>query len=367
MAFVLSAQHIDVPETNRVIQFPMDMRYASHAAFPALVSEKLSNKIWKIDDDNQLRLRPGVAGVNGQLPRVHYRTREPLRFKIQIYGWEVLLGNIEEAATDSQLEYRRQQVQLAANDAVKQFEYSSTSTMRASANYAASNIITKAAGQRWDDLDSVDSDPVADLMLAIETIERRAGLRANAVVMTRMHLRKLKQHRRVIFYAYNKMGLSKDRMIGEGDDPDAAACAAIEALVGLLPGSITITNAQYEKSSDGPSATSARRYYMGPDVWVGAVGKGTQDGLSDNSWGYGRYLGMVESSGSNPDFPAPPAGGNEGIAVFSMPVLAGVPAGGQLTQVVMAKSPIIHNAAAAVIIKTALDSTRTEYNSMLSD
>jgi len=315
-----------------------------------------------IDEDHQLRLVPGIAGPNGNLPNVQFRTREPLRWRIPIYGWNAPLGVIDEQATDSQLQPRKQQIDIVYNKALIYNEWLACQFLRDATGtltpYPANHIVTKAAGSRWDDLYSANSDPIADLMLGAEYIEQDSGLPCNLVIMTRSHLRKLKAHRTVMSYAVNKLEWDKKREL---------TTEVLELLAGLPQGSIQITNALYEKSPDGPNATRQRRYYMGPDVWMGAVGEGLREDISDNTWGYGRYLSLTEATGGNEQFPRV-TGGNEGLLVMNYPIFGDkLPLGGTTTQVVMAKKNQVQNASAGVIIKAALDPMRSEYRGFLSD
>lgn len=362
MSLTLSAQHIDVPETNRVVQFPMKFNFAGLQAFPPTPSDKLSNLTWVIDEDHQLRIVPGIAGPNGDLPSVQFRTRDPLRWQIPVYGWNAPVGYIDEQATDEQLQFRKQQIDFAYHKSILYSEWLACQFLRDATGtltpYPASHVITKAAGSRWDDLLSPNSDPIADLRLGAEYVEQDSGLPCNKVVMTRTHLRKLVSNQRVIGYAVSKLEWDENREI---------TTDVLELLCGLPKGSIQITNALYERSPDGPNPTRQRRYFMGPDVWMGAVGEGLREGISDNTWGYGRYLALTEVAGGAEQFPRITTG-NEGLIVVTYPELPTKrPLGGTVTQVVLARKNQVQNPSAGVIIKAALDATRPEYRGMLND
>lgn len=355
MAFVLSAQHLDVPLTYRVVQFPMEMKFVGMKAFPASPSDKLSNKIWVIDETHQLRLQNGVAGPNGLLPRVHYRTKDPLRYQIFPKGWEAPVGNIEEATTDEVLQHRRQQVAIARQRAITWREYQFVSTMRDTS--VVTQNTTLLAGGRWDDIDSASSDPLKDAIVGRERIKRKSGLEPNLWVIPEELWNRLKVHKKLIYYAFNLKSVTSDRQL---------TTTILEDLVGLPAGSIYITDAQFDKSSDGPSATAARRRFFGPDSFMGAIGKGGQDGVSDNSFGYGYYLQMLDTAGERPDTAPMVVPGNEGLAVFSYPIYE-IPAGGQVVQVVSAIAPHVQNANAAFLWKNAANPAGSEYDSYLAD
>lgn len=363
----VSAKHVKRVDTRYVVgrKFKHN-NLVSTLAFPPDPSEYSEDLVWKEDTAGLMRRQTGIAGMDGMYPEVSWRSAGTLEWNIELYMWLVRIGNIEQKTADSVWNYRRRSLKWA------HFKARIEREIRASLILRDAAILTKGqtlgAGSRFDDISSLTSDPIAVFQLGAERVFRNSGERVNQILVPAPIHRKLTQHERIMNYAVNKLNMSKDRPITGN---------IIEQLIGvdeanpgnglIMPGSYKVVDSIFNNTVDGPNATEqvTNVYPLGPTVVMLATGSpGGEDG-DDNSFGFGKYLSMLEKSGMD-TADVQIAAGNEGIGVFEFPD-TDLPGGGTKTQLIDAWAAFVQNPDAAWRISGAADSTNTaEYESSLA-
>lgn len=351
-ALQIQARHVLKVDSRYVVarRFKSDV-LASLMLFPPDPSEFRSDQVWVEDTAYTMRRQPGIAGPDGLYPTVQFRTSGQLQWDIPLRMLRIINSDLENADTDPVLRPRQRNLKVALFKHRLEREISAWTVLKNPA--ILTQNITLSAGQRFDDITSTSSDPIAVMRYGAERIHRRTGLKVTDVFMPSPIMRKLKSHEKVMSYSVNTLNLSKDRPI----DADI-----IEQLIGyeyIEPGAIKVETFTFNNTADSPYATDQEEqtYCTGPNVIMAArATPGGTDG-DDNGFGLGKYMALLEKA--MPDDPTVQiATGNDGMGVLEFPNYD-VAGGGTTTQVISLWAPFVQNPNAAFAIYGAADASDT--------
>lgn len=353
----LSARHVLKVDTRYIVsrEWRFDVA-ASVVAFPPDPSEFRSDQVWVEDVAAKQRRQPGVAGPDGLFPVVHYRTKGQLQWDIGLRVWRILNGNLEIADTDKVLNPRQRNLETALYKSRIEREILAWHVLNDAS--VLTQGTTLGAGERFDDISSTSSDPLAVLKYGAQIIRRRTGLKVTDILIPAPIMMKLSLHERLMAYAVNKLNLNAGREI---DGP------MLEKMIGddVMPGAIKVYDATFNNTNDNPSATESESlvYFSGPTVVMLARATPGGSNGSDYGFGLGKYLSILEKTLPDAEN-VQIATGNNGYGVYNFPNydLAG---GGETVQLVDAWGAFVQNAKAAYRISSAALSTRTEYEGSL--
>lgn len=351
----IGARHIARVETKYIIGTAgEEQKMSCDAAFPADPNEFQNDLIWQEDVASKFRPQEGLLGTAaGLMPEVVYRTAGTLAFSIPIEAWKVRNPNIEDQTTDAVINPQMRRLETARIKARIRREISSVTVLRD--NTVLTQGVTLGAGERFDDVNSPNSDPIAVFQLGAEQVMRNTyGKKVTDILMTPPVMRKLTQNLKVQSYAVGRLNLAKDRPI-DGE--------ILEALIGpdlVEKGSIKVVDFVFNNTPEAPRATSAfdNAYPLGPDVAMFAKAKPGGEGGLNYGFGLGKYLAIAENEFLAEGEPIQVVGGNEGIMVYEFPDYD-IPGGGYQLQVLQAWKPLVINANAGFLIKNAVDATNT--------
>lgn len=355
----LQARHVLRADSRYVVSQKWDFEnLASTLAFPADPTEFTSDLVWQIDTAYMQRRQPGVAGPDGYYPVVQYRTAGQLQWNIALRVWKILNGNLEIANTDQVLNPRLQNLRAALYKSKIEREILAWHVLNDAS--VLTQGTTLGAGQRFDDISSVTSDPIAVLQQGAIQIKRQSTKKVTDILIPEPIMVKLTQHERIMNYLVSKLNLSKDRPI-DG--------AVIEQLIGynlVEPGAVKVTDATFNNTNDSPYSSTEKEivYFSGPTVVMFArATPGGVDGI-DNGLGLGKYLSILKQAFPSDDT-VQIATGNEGYGVYNFPnfELAG---GGETVQFVDCWGAFVQNPLAAYRISGAADPSLPEYDGSLS-
>ena len=351
-ALQIQARRVLKVDTRYVVarRFSSDI-LASNIFFPPDPSEFRSDQVWVEDTAYTMRRQPGIAGPDGMFPTVQFRTAGQLQWDIPLRMLRIINSDLENADTDPSLTPRKRNLKVAL------FKHRLERNIAAWAVLKNPSIMTQnitlGPGQRFDDLASAASDPIAVMRYGAEKVFRGTGLKITDIDIPTPIMRKLKSHEKVMSYSVNTLNLSKDRPI------DAAI---IEQLIGydyIEPGAIKVESFTFNNTADSPYTTDQddQTYCTGPNVIMAAraVPGGTEG--DDNGFGLGKYMALLDKA--MPDDPTVQiATGNDGMGVLEVPNYD-VAGGGTTTQVISLWAPFVQNPKAAFAIYGAANAADT--------
>lgn len=355
----LQARHVLRTDTRYIVsrRWHFD-NLASVLAFPADPSEFTSDLVWQEDVAYKQRRQPGVAGPDGAYPVVQYRTAGQLQWNIALRMWKILNGNLEIANTDQVLNPRMRNLEVALYKSKIEREILAWHVLNDAA--VLTQGTTLGAGQRFDDISSVTSDPIAVLQQGAIQIKRQTGRKVTDALIPEPIMVKLTQHERIMNYLVSKLNLSKDRPI-DGE--------ILEALIGynlIEKGAIKVTDATFNNTNDSPYSSTEQElvYFSGPTVVMFARAIPGGDAGIENGFGLGKYLSILKQAFPSDDT-VQILSGNEGYGVYNFPnfELAG---GGETVQFVDCWGAFVQNPLAAYRISGAADPSLPEYDGSLS-
>lgn len=260
MAYLNSQLHINQALTDYAIAFRPEMEdYLWSTALPKKVVRHKSDYIRSIDKGQLLRLWDLRASHQ-------MRPAQEVQFKIGAnylytcvdYAARAILDPVERANADSVLQYDEEQMFMALMAMQTNFEkICIKDTLRNPAVLTNNTAITPA--NRWDNYASPTSDPVGDIVAAVELIRARTGGKApNFIAMHRLVWNQIQKHPSVLARgAVNPGGLG------------IVTQSQFEQILDLAPGSLHLTSAQYNTAVEG--TPDDFRSFIGPDVIIGYV------------------------------------------------------------------------------------------------
>ena len=355
----LSSRHVLKVDTRLIVSRRWDFEnLASVLAFPGDPSEYTADSVWVEDVAAKQRRQPAVAGADGLFPFVDYRMKGTLDWHIPLRVWRVLNGNLEDQTSVKVINPRQRRLETAHYKSRIERELIAWHVLNDASTLTQG--VTLGAGERFDDITSSSSDPLAVMIYGCRQIKRKTGKKVNLGLIPAPIVDKLRIHQTKQNYAVNLLNLSKDRMI-ELD--------LIEQMIGydlIEKGALRSYDATFNNTEDSPYTTEQESlvYMSGPTVVLMATGTpGGENGM-DYGFGLGKYLSILEGTMGN-DPTVQIATGNQGYGVYNFPNydLAG---GGDTTQLVDAWAPFVQKAEAAYRISGAALSSRTEYDGSLS-
>lgn len=330
-------------------------------AFPADPSEFQSDLVWVEDVAHKQRRQPAVAGPDGVMPFVDFRMRGTLQWDIAIRVWRVLNGYLEDSQADKIINPRQRRLETAHYKSRIERELLAWHVL------ADPTVLTQGttlgAGERFDDISSINSDPLAVITYGCRQVLRKTGKRVDLGLFPAPIVDKLRIHERLMNYAVSYLNLSKDRIIQEGP------LRILEAMIGeelVAPGAFKVYNATFNNSIDSPYATEQEdlTYFCGPNVVLMATATPGGEGGIEYGLGLGKYLSILQGTMGN-DATVQIATGNDGYGVYNFPDQGNIAGGGDLIQLVDAWSPFVIKPEAGYLISSAADPARPEYEGSL--
>lgn len=358
-ALSLQARHVLKVDSRYIVSRRWDFEnLASVIAFPPDPSEFTSDSVWVEDVAAKQRRQPGVEGPDGTFPYVHYRTAGQLQWSIALRVWRILNGNIEIANTDKVLNPRERNLETAHYKSRIEREILAWHVLNDAS--VVTQGTTLGAGSRFDDISSVNSDPIAVMQNGAMQVKRKTGRKVTDVLIPEPIGVKLRQHERIMNYLVSKLNLAKDRPIDN---------EVIEQLIGydlVEKGACKTYSATFNNTLDNPYATEQEQlvYFSGPTVVMLARATPGGQGGMDYGFGLGKYFAMLNQAFPNDDT-VQIATGNEGYGVFNFPNFE-LPGGGETIQVVDAWAAFVQKPTAAYRISGAANPALPEYDGSLS-
>jgi len=362
-----AAKHINRADTRLIVSRAWKYKnIASTLAFPADPSEKLSDLVWREDIAGKMRRQDGQAGLDGMFPEIAFRTAGTLEWDIALRMWVVRLGNIEVDSYDDVLRVRQNSLKWCYTKAKIEREIRAWQVLRDSS--ILTQGIALSAGQRFDDITSSASDPIAIFQLGAEQIKRNSGEQVDLILVPEPIHRKLMQHEKIQQLAVNKLNLSKDRPINGTIIEQLIGCDSEHPENGLVkPGCYKVVDAVFNNTPDAPSLAENVQYVYPTGNNVVMVARAIPGGVDggDNGFGLGKYFQVLKGSFEGDEMPRV-AGGNDGLGVFDFPDFT-KPGGGTQSQLVDAWVPFVQQPKAGFLISGAADTTNSaDYQGSLS-
>lgn len=354
-----STLHLNVPLTNLAVGYrPDHKKFLWNKLMPPMVVPNTSNIIRQIDRANLMTLPDIRSGAQGFMTEVALKMGADLNYRCIDYACEVVRDRRERANADIAIQYDEEMLFTGLTKVHGVCEKVVFTTLRDTANYAASNTVTLTGGDRWDQPKSPDSDPLGDILTGIELVLNQVGGGSGTVRVT-MHAlvwNQIKQHPNVLSRApvhptgggIMTVAMFEEIIFGKKGDVNA------------IDGEVIITRNFFNTANEG--AAESMSSFVGPDV---LITYSEAPGL--RSFGYGTafmFAGTEEGidflDKSNP-------GGGVPLVVYSYPDPKRGVLGSDVDRIVGSVDFKVLNNKAGFLIKTVVDATNTAlYGSFLS-
>lgn len=262
MAFLPSNLHVDRPLTDLVVAYdPSQDDHLRNFFFPRKAVDKMSNQIRQISKADMLRAYDLEAGAEGKVKEVQFRTDTTLSYKAIPRAASVVLSGLDQLNADEELQFEQRQTMQAFASMGIDLEYQAVKNVLRSTSIMTSNT-TLGASQRWDNFSSSASDPLADLLGAVTSVQAQTGKAANRLAMSIFTWRKLQQHpnvtaRLLLNAGGASAGILTKKVLAEILDLEGGEAA------------IKITGAAYNSAQQ--ALAGAYKHFIGSDVLVARV------------------------------------------------------------------------------------------------
>lgn len=350
MAFLNSELHINVPLTDYAVAFRPEVKgYLWAKLLPPKIVNKRSNFIRQISKAQLLRKYDLRVGTRGEVAEVQFKIDQNLSYLAADYSVQSVLASTEDMEADEILQYEQEQMYACLVAMHTNLEVLTIKeTLRNPA--ILTNNLALLAKQFWDNYNSQESDPIADLKVAcLKVMVRTGGHMPNIIVMHAFVWDKVQRHPRVL--ARGAVHPSGNAIV---------TVAEFEKILGVAPGTIHITAQQYNVALE--DQTPDFRSMIGGDTIVAYV-----DTPDVRSYGLGNSFMFQRAS----------AGGSYEIVkeieapfvVYEFPdVGLKDPRGATIHRLVGGLDQKVLVPDAGFLIQNCVDVTRTDlYDSMLNN
>lgn len=257
---------------------PRDFIY--QRAFNGVGVNKMTDLIARISPDNDLAMYQATpAGLDGKIDRVSFNVTSPIRYNLQVFALEGVISNIHGTASDPIFDYAERQGQYPVDRLDMRLEYAGTVQTLRNAAVMTQNT-TLPAAQKWSNRGSPDSNPIDDLLTWVRFVREQSMREITLIAMAAPVWQEIVQHPTTLARA----DVTTWRVL----TPEA-----LEKILDVPAGTIYIDKTGIY-NAPGLTGTTARRYFMGPDVVILASAPPSR---ADYSFGHMYYLG---GSGEKP-------------------------------------------------------------------
>lgn len=352
-----SVLHLNVPLTDLAVAFRADhKKFLWQKLMPPKVVPNTSNIIRQIDRANLMSLPDIRAGANGFMSEVQFKMGADINYRCIDYSVEVVKDRRERANADSILQYDEEMLYTGLTKVHGVLERVVFTTMRDTTNYDANHTVTLAGGDRWDQLNSPNSDPIADLKNAILQVQVQTGGASSGKIYVILHgmvWNQIQLHPNILARApvhpsgggIMTVPIFEEILFGKKGDPNS------------VDGEVIVTMNFYNAGNEG--ATEDMRAFVGPDVVVTYA-----EPPSPRNFGYGCAF-MFSGVDEGIDFLT--KSGGPPLVVYSYPDPKRGTYGSDVDRIVGSVDFKVLNNKAGYLIKSVVDGTNTTaYGSFLS-
>lgn len=255
MAFLNSQLHVSVPLTDLAVAFRVKKdQWLWSKLLPPKVVNKRTDLIRQISKAQLLRSYELRAGKGGAVQEIQFKIDDNQSFKCIDYAVEAVLSNTESAEADAILEYEAEQIYACVTAMEINMEIVTIRDTLRDAAVLTQNV-TLTPAYYWDNYNSLNSDPIEDLMVACLLVFVATGNRPNLIVMHAFVWDRVQRHPKVLARG--------------GVHPTGNAIVTIEQMEHILsvpPGTIQVTANYYNAARE--DQTPVYRAMIGPDTIV---------------------------------------------------------------------------------------------------
>lgn len=309
---------------------PRDFIYSK--AFNGTPVSKMTDLIARISPDNDLAMYEGrPQGAEGLLERVSFNVTSPLTYELQVFGLESLIPNVYDGATDAIFDYAQRQGAYPVDRLRFRLEYAATVQTLRNASVMTQNVTLNAA-QKWSNRGSPDSNPIDDLKTWVRWVREQSMREITFIGFSDPVWQEVVQHPATIARADVTTWRELTKEI-------------LERILDVPAGTIYVDKTGIY-NAPGLTGTTARRYFMGPDVVILASAPPSR---SDYSFGHMYYLGGA---------------GEEPIVTLRYPEFR-VPRFGEVVQTSAFVHFLVEAPEAAFVGFSVVDPTLARFNGLL--
>ncbi len=336
MAFAPGVLHVNRPLTDLVVSFdPSEQGYLRNVFFPRKNVDKKSNQIRQVSKGELLRLQDPKQSPDGRVKEVQFAMDTTLSYQCITYAFQAVMDAEERAMADSEVAYDMRMLQSAYLKMSTALEYLAIKdTLRA----VSANATLSAGTTTWDANTSPSSDPVSDLLTGVNIIKDNIG--KDGDIHIGMHLytwTALKQNPNV---------LSRAPVHTVGPTGAIMTKDILCDILDIPHGNLHVTTAHYTSGQEGE--TDAFKAFIGSDVLMAHV---EDPSLSD--FGQGHEFSFSGYNGTDP------------YTVLTFPDNNRAPWGADISRIIASVDYKQTNANAFYRIASAVDTSKTAYNSRL--
>lgn len=268
--------HVKRRLTNLSVHYPWEFESLGEEFFPRMPTEFLTDQFAVWNKANLLAIDELTPiGDDEEPPEVQLKLDADKSFSCQVYGIQSPGKWITQKNADPGLDYETERtVQLTTALRLRLEYLRVVQRLRSSAYMTNYGACPTAA--RFDNYTSASSMPIKTMQLIVDTLGySNQGRKPNKIGMTTFVMRAIARSEE--FKDLVKYQAIQNAAVADLNKSMAGQVALIEQLIGVVPGTIKISDAVYNSAASGQTP----RYvtFMGPDVVFGYV----------EPWGLRRY------------------------------------------------------------------------------
>lgn len=348
MSIAGSVLHKNQPLTNYAIAWtpPQKDFFIRGDFFPRLDVDKDSNLVRSIDQGSMMQIYDAEAGPGGLVKEVSFGVGPDQQYKCQPYALEGIINYYEREQADNVLQYEKRQTAIPLSLLGFKLEKKAVDYLRTAGNYGG-NTKTLASTELWDAYDQTTSNPIDELIAALEKVLLDIGRKCNRLVFDKMVWRVIRRHPALLQAAPVHTTPAGLQVITKD---------GLEKILEewLEPGSIKIVLGRYNSQPlpnngvGAPLPVTTKKSFIGADVVMGYVEPPSLD-----------------SVGFAHEFVFAGLDGNDPIAVYEFDDPKVAPKGGLRVRVMTSADYRIMRPASGYILKGVVDVTNAQYGSQL--
>lgn len=258
--------HINKRLTDLSLRFPDEQVSIRDAFFPRKPVANLTDLITKWNRANILRIDDlDMSGADEELPQlVELQLDANDSYSCKIFASRARAQEISARNSDPAVDYEVERALMAKQRLATRLEYEAIKNVLRSSSVMGASFETCTAAQQFDNFTSSSSLPVSKLSGIVLTIKTQTGGNApNVCAMSSFTLNAIAQSEE-----FKDRSKYTTLVVGDPASSDGRA-RILEALIGLPPGAIKLTDAVYNKGIAG--ATESLKQFIGSSVCMAYV------------------------------------------------------------------------------------------------
>lgn len=260
--------HVKRRLTDLSIHYPWEFESVGEAFFPRRPVEHLTDQYVSFNKANLLALEELTPlGDDETPPDVEIKLDADKTYSCKVFGVQSPGKWITERNADPSLDWETERTVQLTNSLRLRLEYLRV-VQRLRSTAFNTNTSTLSSAARFDNYTSGSSKPISTMQLIVDNIGyANGGRKPNKIAMTTHTMRAIAKSEE--FKDLVKYQVVQNAQLASLNKSMAGQLALMEQLIGVVPGSIVLSDAVYNVAA--ASQTAIYTTFMGPDIVFGFV------------------------------------------------------------------------------------------------